>query len=68
MWNLKNKTNEYTEQNRNRLIDTENKWVIARGEASGWMGKIGEGNQEVQTCNYRISKSQGYAIQHKECS
>ena len=25
MWNLKNKTNEQTMQNRNRVIDTENK-------------------------------------------
>ena len=24
-WSLKNKTNEQTEQNRNKLIDTENK-------------------------------------------
>ena len=32
MWNLKNKTNDQTYQNRNRLIDTENKLVVARGE------------------------------------
>ena len=25
MWNLKNKTNEQPQQNRNRVIDTENK-------------------------------------------
>ena len=38
MWNLKNKTN------RNRLTDTENKVVVARGEESGGLGEIGEGN------------------------
>ena len=32
MWNLKNKTNKQTEQNRNILIDTEDKQVVARGE------------------------------------
>ena len=30
MWNLKNKTNELTSLKRNRLIDTENKQVVAR--------------------------------------
>ena len=44
MWNLKNETDEQTKQNRNRLIDTEEKLVVARGEGSGRMGEIGEGD------------------------
>ena len=32
MWNLKNKTNEQTQQNRNRVRASENKGVVARGE------------------------------------
>ena len=42
MWKLKNKTKEQTEQNRNRLIDTENKLVVARG---GWAGAEGQTKQ-----------------------
>ena len=34
MWNLKNKTNEQTE-NRNRVTDTENKQVVARRGCGG---------------------------------
>ena len=33
--NLKNKTNEH---NRNRITDTENKQVVARGKGSWWRG------------------------------
>ena len=40
MWNLKNRTNEQTKQN--RLIDKENKLVVARGRG-GVMGEVGEG-------------------------
>ena len=34
MWNLTNKT-------KNRLIDTENKWVVAR-RGRGWGSEIGK--------------------------
>ena len=37
----KNKTNEQTKQNRNRLLDTENKLVVATGEM-GMVHEIGE--------------------------
>ena len=42
MWNLKIKTSEQQQktQNRNRLIDTENKLVVARGEGGGGMDEI----------------------------
>ena len=43
MWNLKNKTNEQT-QNRNRLIDMEHKPVVARAKWGGRMGRIAEGD------------------------
>ena len=55
MWNLKNKTNEQTKQNRNRLIGVKNKLVVARGEAGRGMGKIGEGDQEVKISSYKIN-------------
>ena len=38
MWNLTNKT----KQNINRLIDTKNKLVFARGEGGGELGEIGD--------------------------
>ena len=34
----------YKQQNRNRLTDTESKLVVARGEVSGGLGEIGEGD------------------------
>ena len=37
-----NKTNEQTKQNENIFIDTENKWVVAKGERDVGMDKIGE--------------------------
>ena len=40
MWNLKNKTNEQTKQNRNWLINTEHILVVARGETGGGTDKI----------------------------
>ena len=42
MWDLTNKTK--TKQNENRLLDTENKQVVARMEGCWGMGKIGEGD------------------------
>ena len=39
MWNLKNKTGKQTQQNRNRVIDTEYKQVVGEG---------GQGMNEVR--------------------
>ena len=36
------KQNKQTKQNKNRLTDTENKQVVARGEGVGGMREIGE--------------------------
>ena len=47
MWNLKNKTYEQTQRNQNRVIDTENKQVVARGQGSEGRRETGEGDQEV---------------------
>ena len=44
MWNLKNKTNAQKIQNRNRLIDTENKLVISRREGVKGQTKMSEEN------------------------
>ena len=38
----KNKTNEQTQQNRNRVIDTENKQVAARREVDGRKKELSE--------------------------
>ena len=40
-WNLKNKTNN---QNKTKLLNTENKPVVAREEVSKGLGQIGERN------------------------
>ena len=54
----------------NRLTDIENKLVVTSGEREGGRGKIGVGEEEVQTIDtmYKINKLQGYIIQHKEYS
>ena len=39
--------------------DTENKLMVARGEVGGWIGELGEGEQEVQTTSYKINESKG---------
>ena len=36
-------------QNENRLLDTENKLVIDRGEGLGGLREISKGDQEAQT-------------------
>ena len=44
MWNMKNETSEQIQQKRNRLMDTENKLVVAKGEGDGRMSEIIEGD------------------------
>ena len=57
MCNLKKKTNEQTQQNRNRVIDTENKQVVARGMRVGGRREIGEGDREALTSSCKINES-----------
>ena len=43
--------------------------TISNNLTLGWgMGTIGEGDYEVQTYSYKINKSWGYNVQHKEYS
>ena len=56
MWNLKNKTNEWIQQNRNRLTDIENKvsgyqWGNGRESSN-----IKAGDYAVQTAMIKVSK------------
>lgn len=41
----------------NRLINTENKLLVAMQRGGEGMGKTSEGDKEVQTYNYEINKS-----------
>ena len=53
-----------TQQNKNILIDTENKLVVAK-EEGGW-DKIIRGDEEQQTSSYKTNKPWGCDTQHKE--
>ena len=53
-------------QTKNRLIDTENKLVVARVEGGWGRSEMGEGDQEIQTSRYKINKSWGCNVQHEE--
>ena len=58
----KNDTNENL-QNRNRLADTENRLVVARGDGvrEGWIGSL--------ALTRRMDKQQGSTAEHRElCS
>ena len=61
MWNLKNKT-KWKQIHRYREL------VVTTGEKEVGRGKIGVGDEEVQTTMYKINKIQGYIIQHREYS
>lgn len=51
MWNLKQKTNRKI-----KLVDTENRFVIAR--CGDWgMDRMGEAGQKAQTSSYKVSRS-----------
>ena len=43
-------------KSRIRPIQTENKFLVARGEGVEEMGKIGEGEREIQTFSYGVNK------------
>ena len=37
MWNLKYDTNEFINENRNRLTDTKNRFIVTKGAREGGM-------------------------------
>jgi len=56
------KTNKQTnkqmkKQQKYRLINTENKLVVARGEVGKGMGEIDKNDYKVHTLSYKINKS-----------
>ena len=55
MWNLKNKTGKQTQQNRNRVIDTEYKQVV--GEGGQGMNEVSEDDENAQTSSFKIGES-----------
>ena len=58
MGNLRKKqTNKYT-KSRNRCRNTENNLMVARSVGLG-VGKMDEGEWEVQASSYVMNKSQG---------
>ena len=51
------------------LTDTENRLLVARRGRDGAEeggGKMGEGNQKVQTSNYKMNTSWGCNVQHDD--
>lgn len=45
------------EQSAHRVVDTENKQVVAGGDRAGGRREISEGDEEVQTPSFKINKS-----------
>ena len=45
-------------KSRIRTINTENKLMVARRDSGTEMGKMGEGQWEIQASSYGMSKSQ----------
>ena len=60
IFSLNNKINELTQQNRNGDIDTENKYIMARGKRGREeeKKKEREGDKDTQTSSCKISESQ----------
>ena len=64
MCNLKNNING--QANRNRLIDKENRLMVARGEGIGALGEKGEGIEKYRLVGAK--QSQGCKAQRREYS
>ena len=62
MWNLKYKINKW---DGNRLIDTENKLMVARREGVGGMGEKGAGIKKYKLVV--AGWSQEHGVQHRKC-
>ena len=64
MWNLIYDTNKYLRK-RNRLTDTEDRLMVAKGKTWERHG-LGIWDQQRQSITYRIDKQQGPTVEHKE--
>lgn len=42
---------------KHRLLNTEDKQVVARGEAVGSMGEVGDGDKEGPNPSYKMNES-----------
>ena len=51
------KTKEKRDKQINRFLNTDKKLLAAKGMAGGKMDEIDQGDYEVQTSSYKISKS-----------
>ena len=47
---------------------TENKLMVTREERGRRRGEIGEGDSEVRIGSYKVNKSQGCNVQHRDYS
>ena len=55
----------FVEFKRMKLIQTESRLIVTKGR---WMRKMDEGDQNVQTSSYKMSKFWGYNVQHGDFS
>ena len=65
---VESKQKKTKEQNRNRLAGAESKLVVISGERSRGRGKIEEGDLEVQTTRFKLSKIPEYTVPHSKYS
>ena len=64
MWNLRHKGTYL--RNRNRLMDIENRLVVAKGEGEWGRDGLGVWDQQMQTIIHRMDKQQGPTVEHRE--
>ena len=64
MWNLKEWCKQSSLQNRNRLIDKENKQSYGnqRGQLGRMLDKLGAWDYQIHSTIYKIDKGQGLGI------
>ena len=60
--------NTSMKQNTNRLTDTEDRPVVAKGEVRWGKEGLGTWDQQMQTSIYGMDKQQGPTVQHREIS
>jgi len=68
MWNLKTKQMKKQTKSRITPINTENKLMVALGKGNGGMGKMCEGEWEIQASRYGMNTSWEQKVQCREYS